>query len=394
MAGMYVVLFPYLPLRDPLQLGDRWEVRPLSKFAGPWPSDWFGDAVRKIAGKHVARDGSVIQNPAVLVDSVHGVTGDVPDNDQRLAIEIALGLGVVDSLPFWRSPAELKLLAEYKAGRRDQSADELLQDLVEENENSRHAWWMAGTSDNVEPYIWPVNRDASIAMEYGAIVRTTVGGSAKVVAPTEVNLPVGLSPDSERVSALYNVLALSPVDTTARQLREGLRWMLQAWRNTPSLGAEQRVVLLRTAFEVVLAPEEKIGKEKLARRLSEGFDGLLDGAPVDPGEMLWQPGLQRTIDAVEGAQGHYGPYNDLERWFIGFSAARNAVVHDGAAGPLEDTEETSPFAGEYWCVATRVLRDVALVELHGRGYKALWKDGLTRATYKFLERLAEGRDGE
>jgi hypothetical protein len=45
-------------------------------------------------------------------------------------------------------------------------------------------------------------------------------------------------------------------------------------------------------------------------------------------------------------------------------------------------------------VATRVLGDVALAELRGRGYKALWKDGLTRATYKFWGRLAEGRDGE
>jgi hypothetical protein len=391
---MCVVLFPYLPLRDPLQLGDRWEVRPLSKFAGPWPSDWFGDAVREIAGKHVARDGSVIQNPAVLVENMHGVTGDVPDNEQLNAIEVALGLGVVDSLPFWRSPAELKLLAEYKAGLGDRSADELFEDLVEENENSRLASWMAGTSDNVEPYIWPVNRGASIAMEYGAIVRTTVGGSVKVVAPTELNLPLGISLDSERVSALYKVLTLAPVDTTARQLREGLRWMLQAWRNTPSLPAEQRVVLLRTAFEVVLAHEEQIGKEKLARRLSERFDELLDGAPVDPGEMLWQPGLERSIDAVEGAHGHHGPYNDLERWFIGFSAARNAVVHDGAAGPLEDTEETSAFAGEYWWVATRVLRDVALAELHGRGYEALWKHELGRALRKVCERLAEGREDE
>ncbi len=387
----WVVLFPYLPLTRKLGLGGRWEVHPLRDFDGPRAMDWFEEAVQQIAAKHVARDGTPVRNPAVLADPTLGLTGQVPDDAERAAIEVALGFGVVDSAPLWRPKAELELLAAYDAEMGGRPVEEVLEDMIESNEDRRYTGWAAGTSDNAEAYIWPVNPDASIAMEYGMIVRTTAGGSIKVVAPTELAVPLSLSLDEERVSALYEVLAQAPDDARARQLREALRWLLQAWRNSPSLLIEHRVVLLRTAFEVLLAHGEQVGKEKLARRLSERFAELVGQEHFRPGQMLWRPDLDRNLTEVPGANPKMAPYDDLERWFIGFSLARNAIVHDGASPELEDTTQGSVFAGEYWWVATRVLRDLTLAELHARGHEELWLDGLGRAARGSWTRVEGGR---
>jgi hypothetical protein len=384
----WVVLFPHLPLTQTLRLGDRWEVWPLADFDGPWATDWFEDVVRRIAAKHVTSGGTSVRNPALLVDAQSGITGEAPDEDDRSAIEAALGFGVVDAGSFWRPRAELELIAEYEAHLGGKPVADVLEELVERNENRQYAGWSVGTSDNAEPYIWPLNDDASIAMQYGAIVRTTVGGSVRVMAPYELNLPLSLSLDEDRVSALYQVLSEAPIDRGARQLREALRWMLQAWRNTPSVHVEHRVVLLRTAFEVLLAHGEQVNKETLARRLSDRFAELVGEDHVRPGQMLWRPGLERDVVRVERANPKFAPFNDLERWFIGFSLARNAIVHDGASPDLEDPTEASVFAGEYWWVATRVLRDLTLAELHARGHEQLWADSLSRAARAAWARLA------
>lgn len=382
----WVVLFPYLPLTNEIRLGRRWELYPLADFPGPWALDWHEDVVRQIAAKHVTADRSKIRNPAILVDSALGFTGEIPNDDELAAIEAALGFGVIDAGRFWRSPAELELLARFEAERGRQTEPEVLEDLLERNEDRQYSGWAAGTSDNAEPYIWPVNADASIAMQYGLIIRTTAGGSIKVTAPAELNLPLHLSLDEERVSALYEILAQAPTDLAARQLREALRWLLQAWRNTPSLRIEHRVVLLRTAFEVLLVHGEQVGKETLARRLSDRFAELIGQEYVEPGKMLWLPGIERSLSEVDGAGPRatqkLAPFDDLERWFIGFSQARNAIVHDGESPVLSDPTESSVFAGEYWWVATRVLRDLALAELHGRGHHGLWRSPLSRQIHR------------
>ena len=68
------------------------------------------------------------------------------------------------------------------------------------------------------------------------------------------------------------------------------------------------------------------------------------------------------------------PFSDLERWFIGLSSARNAIIHEGDQTSLEDATGGSVYAGPYWRVASRILSDVILVDLDAWGFPGLWDD--------------------
>lgn len=308
------------------------------------------------------------------------------------ALHLAFGFGVVDAAPVWRSDAEIAAVASHRASQRDRDPETFRRELEEENEEGQYATWRVGTADNAEPYFWPVHTTGGIARQYGTLVNTTVAGSGaglagKVIPPNELHLPGRLTLDQDRVGAVYTVLAQAPSDPDARKLRESVRWLLQAWRNTPSLLPAQRLVLLRTAFEVLLGdPGIQLSKEKLARRLASRFEALPveEQARIDPGDTLWQPGEPRDLQLSDVSQS-LGPYSDLERWFIGLSAARNKIVHEGQLDYVSDETPGSSYAGEYWRTATRVLRDLILVDLDRRGYPGLWDDALGRAIWRSLE---------
>jgi hypothetical protein len=390
----WLMLFPYLPVSGELEIG-RWKLVPVQRFEGPWHSPAFRRRSLAIIHRHVDRSGRPLEDPSILVDREAGADGVLPAREEIEALQLALGFGVIDAVPTWHSDAEMDAIAAHEARRRGKDEATIRYRLVEDNDNAQYSTWRVGTADNAEPFFWPVHPTGRIARQYGTIMSTTVAGSGrglagKVIPPNELHLPRSISLDAERVAALYTVLAKAPGDHNALKLRESIRWLLQAWRNTPSLLEAQRVVLLRTAYEVLLGdPGANLSKEKLARHLSGRFKRLQPDELrfVSPGDMLWQPSAPRNLQLPNVSKA-LAPYSELERWFIGLSTARNKIVHEGNLSALEDTTAVSVYAGPYWRVATRVLREVILVDLCTWGFTGLWDDYFGRATREVLKRSA------
>jgi hypothetical protein len=390
----WLLLFPYLPVCRELNVGP-WKLLPARDFTGPWRSASFRQRSMTIIRSHVDRSGRPLSLPSILVDGETGADGVLPDPEQVDALQLALGFGVLDAVPPWHSDAELALIAAQEAARYGKDEAAVLSELAEARDNAQHDTWRVGTADNAEPFFWPVHPTGGIARQYGSIINTTVGGggrgvAGKVIPPSELHLPGSLSLDAERVSALYSIFVKAPADEEALKLRESVRWLLQAWRNTPSLLQAQRVVLLRTAYEVLLGDHgTTTPKERLARRLTERFERLPpeERELIRAGDLLWQPAQPHDLQ-VQGVNQSLGPFSDLERWFIGLSVARNKIVHEGNLTLLADGTAGSVYAGPYWRVASRVLRDVILVEAHRWGFAGVWDDSFGRAGREVIARLA------
>lgn len=385
----WILLFPYLPLQRGLDVG-RWTLTPVSEFDGPWHSAGFRRRSLSAIARHVDRAGVPLRRPSILVDQRRGADGVLPERHEVDALQLALGFAVLDAVPVWRSDAEIAVVARHRARGDHEREAELRRELTEERKEMSYASWRAATSDNAEPYFWPIRPTGGMAREYGSIITTTAGGSGrglagKVIPPNELHIPSPLLLDAERVAALYTVLATAPRDPKARKLAESVRWLLQAWRNTPSLLEVQRVVLLRTAFEVLvgLGNRQDDSTVRLARRLSEHFEQLPaeERGFVRPGDMQWLPSQPHNLPALDNigkGEQKLGPFSDLERWFVTFSQARNKIVHEGDLTLTGDTTPGSVYAGPFWRVATRVLRDAVLVALHAWGFAGLWDDSLGR----------------
>lgn len=390
----WLLLFPYLPISREVNFGP-WMLVPVRDFTGPWRSAGFQQRSMAIIRSHVDRSGRPLSLPSILVDREAGADGVLPDPEEIEALQLALGFGVVDAIPPWHSDAELAVIATHEAARSGKDEAAVLSELAESNDNALYDTWRVGTADNAEPFFWPVHPTGGIARQYGSIIRTTVGGggrglSGKVIPPNELHLPGALSLDSERVSALYSVFVKAPADEDALKLRECVRWLLQAWRNSPSLLQAQRVVLLRTAYEVLLGDHgATTSKERLARRLTERFERLPaeERQLIRPGDMLRQPGQSHNLQ-VSGVKQSLAPFSDIERWFIGLSVARNKIVHEGDLTLLDDATAGSVYAGPYWRVASRVLRDVILVEAHRWGFAGMWDGLFGRAGRQAIAKLA------
>ena len=226
------------------------------------------------------------------------------------------------------------------------------------------------------------------------IAGTGPGLAGQIVAPNELHLPIGLTLDEGRVDAVYRILTTGPAEVATR-IRESIRWLLQSWRNTPSLLVAQRLVLVRTAFEVLLTAgtEKNVSKEKQARGLSRIFELLSkdDRRAVTPGTLLWQP-TQRHRLQLTHVNPRLAPFSRLEQWFVELSIARNAIVHDGALDRDQFKEQRSVFCGPYWRVGTRVLREAITVLLDTHGYPGLWRDHAYRAMLAILRQAMASAD--
>lgn len=395
-----VVLFPYLQLAgaEALPLDEDWEVVPVHSYPGPWRSDDTRKLCRAVAEMFLDRGGNPVPNPSMLVHRSEGMTGEVPDAAILDRAELAVGFAVVDSVPRRSPDAEINdLAAERSRYSEERSYSDIRSQLWEENSRQGHYGYLVATSDNAGHRVVPLDGDGMVVSNYGALVRTT-SIDDHVVAPVELNLPAGLSLDGRRASALFQVLLQD--DVAAKRLGEAVRWFLQAWRNTDSLLVAQRVLTLRTAFEVALTrPGEHVSKERLARRLSERFEAVDNERgphPVRAGEMLWRR-EDRTLD-LPGVDEGLAPYNDFERWFIELSKARNGTVHGGKLTGLEYLKRPSRYRGSYWWVASRVFRDLVLVELHHRGHRRLWVSeydlGLEETAEVFAKALRADTEGQ
>jgi hypothetical protein len=370
MGHPVLLVLPYLELTDPIEFGPWW-LGPTDQYDGCWLSAEFERLSRRFLVSFRAADGGRLDGGALLVRQETGADGRPPTDAELVALEVAIGFATIHQNAFW-SP------------------------------EVAHDPWAIATADNADVWAQPINvSEGWLAVGRGGRVSITTGGlnlndpGLSVVAPLELHRPRRVRPDAEVLDALYVVLA-EPTDALSarsRRLRIAVRWLLRSWRNTPSITWDDRLVYVKIATEA-LAGTESTGSA------AEHLEDLFSRAAVQRGEgvgmkdLLWDDAARPVVRHWTAPSGvsKSSDVSAFAHWYWALADARNALVH-GEEAPTHDYEvEGSPYNGSLVEVADRVVREAVTVSLGECGYPAVWRRGMTRASYRMFERLADSSD--
>jgi hypothetical protein len=262
--------------------------------------------------------------------------------------------------------------------------------------------WIA-TSDNSELFAWPIDVDSGgIATQRGAIVRVLTGGYRlddprfAVRAPLELHLPLRMRVNAELATAIFRVVRgdHDAVDAAfARRIAIAVRWLAKAWRNTPSIGADDQVVMIRTGLEALTGTSKT---RNAIAFLEATFDALRTRGATDgrfTEHMLWSPD-NVPARAFSYATTRGSPktvtLTDMGHWLSTFAETRHLIVHQGRAPNLVYDEAGSRFNGPLFHSGERLLRETIKASLVTFGYEDLWQDEAFRAIKKALSRAVPG----
>jgi hypothetical protein len=281
-----VVLFPYLSLQERVRVGV-WELIPKNDLKAQDAVDQF---TLELARQHLGlyslpeADKSVAERCGSFARPAGRPIGEPVDRSTFPALRLSV-LGALLSM----NPGE----------------------------DTSNPGMTVSTAENATLYGHPLNAAGRVAVEYGSMMRTLIGGLRAAEAPrfiphpVELHLPwAGSQLDADLADALCGLLMLSNDDS--RRLSTTLEWLDISWRNTDSITSQVRVMALKSGFEVLLGVGEKLEDQRGA------LSALLDppGATRRPHTHKNLKGADIEIDVT-----------DLEWWFTTFTFLRNAIAH-------------------------------------------------------------------
>ena len=199
--------------------------------------------------------------------------------------------------------------------------------IMNPEEGANNPGLNVSTSENFMVYAHPLNEEGRVAVDFGSMIRTTVGGIRageqpdNIPYPVELHLPLCSQVDGDLADALYPLL-IQKTDE-GRRLSTTLDWLDVAWRNTDSVVSEVRVMALKSGFEVFLNVGETVSAERAE------LSALLDPKGTPKNSRAYKNkrnGKNETIDVT-----------DLEWWFTTFAFLRNDIAH-GSEVPEADWE--------------------------------------------------------
>lgn len=363
----YVVFLPYLPLREPTEVGD-WVLHPIDRFDGAWESERFEDLSRRFIAAFRGTNNKTIPHPTLAARRDSGCDGVLPSRAEMEALRRAVEFASLDQNPIW----------------------------TEELSSGSMAALQALTTDNAEVHVWPIDlADGRVAQESGFVVSTLAGGfrigdDLAITPPEELRLPFGkVTLDSEIASAVYRTVAghLKDVERIdAERIARAISWLAKAWRNTPSINWEDRIVFLKTAFEALTGTSKTHeAGAALSRRFGEAIVG--DAREYTARHLMWSPSETPTRRFTDRF-GKCWDCTDLEHWFRTFGEACNGVIHGAVTTQDFSYEEHgSAYNGPMFHTAERLLREATKVELTRLGHDRLFLDATTRAVCRHLEKL-------
>jgi hypothetical protein len=160
-------------------------------------------------------------------------------------------------------------------------------------------------------FIWPINpQSRSVALERGALMRSLSGGYRierddwRVRPPLELHIPHGhIRLDDGVLDAVYRSAAGQRGDPQgAASVELSISWLAKAWRNTPSVSGEDRLIDLKTAFDGLTGQSSGVRHAHLVR---QRFEALAPhGANgTSARHMLWRPWETERVRTVPDAFG-------------------------------------------------------------------------------------------
>lgn len=360
-----VLALPYLPLDKPVRFSG-WTVGPLDAADGRWASAEFEARAKEFFSKFRDVNGNPIAHPSIAFRSERGVDGALPEWREWEALELALTFAALDGNPPY--------------GEGDEGH------------------WVS-TADNAALWVQPISiRTGSIALGNGLLVTVLAGGWTTadpdfvIPAPLELNIPMRTRIDPDIAGAIYNVASGAHDGVNAAlagRITTAVRLHAKAWRNTKSFGYEDRVVILRTAFEALTdatkGPAARAELERTFRRLRRVGARSDD----DTEHLLWKPSKRRirTYTYTKKGQRCVDRLTDLGHWFSMFGEARHQIVHEGVTPPLMYREPGSAYRGPMFFIGERVLREAVRAALLSFGYADLWRDMWSRSIRRRFEQV-------
>ena len=190
--------------------------------------------------------------------------------------------------------------------------------VLDTNPRSRDNGHASVTSDNAVVWGQPIDASGRIGAVYGQVVQTWIGGlklgdeQPRFRPPPELPAPLmGRDIDGRYADAMWS--ALSARIPTARHLGAACDWLDLAWRNTPSMTQNMRLLALYSGFEALFPHVD--GRLKTAGALSRLLEG--PGTRRRPHTYVPRP---NTAPVTRD-------FSDLEWWFMRFGDVRNAIAH-------------------------------------------------------------------
>ena len=359
----YLLFFPYLHSLGSYDLGP-WQMGPLRDYQGPWLSAEFERMSKDFLSAFRDARGKPLDNIYLLSHRVRGVDGRLPTRPQRVAIQRAIDFAVLDKTP---------------------SADD------------PNAGLWSATSDNSELFIWPIDVEHGyVTLSRGSMVREYAGGHKVgeeliIPAPLELQMPWNLALDSELLAAMYHLFTRrlsGDEDRTRRRIETAISWLAKAWRNSPSIGMDERVVFLKTGFEALAGTSDTKKCVACLRKLYEEQLGGIDAKYLD--NLIWSSNERRrfTRTYTKNGQSLSEVVTDFEHWFWTFCDARNCIIHDGVTPKLTYRARASRYNGSLVNTGERLLRESVKVAMIRLGYPHLWRGQVWQAVHKMLQRSA------
>jgi hypothetical protein len=293
-----------------------------------------------------------------------GADGELPSEDERIALQYALHFATID-------------------GNADQASD--------------NAGWFTATTNNSELFIWPIDtQNGYIAIARGLLVRVLDGGhrignNLVIRAPLELHMPMGVQLDPEILSASYQgFLGIGQPEQLTQSLRNTTRWLAKSWRNTQDLGWDDRIFMLKTAFEALTGDSSAAGGAEALHWIYGEFKSRRHPTASSTSELLWSPTerrsrIRRWVD--RGGRQRSVRLTNLEHWYCSFADARNTIIHEGTIPSLQYIARGSAYEGHYFHTGERLLRETIKILFDASGYPDLWHSSMARAIARALQDL-------
>ena len=305
-----------------------------------------------------------MDDPVVIAHSSRGVDGKIPGRAAWRALQQALDFGVINSNPY--------------AFKGDGSG--------------------FATADNSEIFVWPIDIDKGrVVTRYGRLVQVTTAGlvinaKLKIDAPPDLHMPfMAVRVESPKfVDALFKVLARHDNPKHLR-IATAIHWLGKAWRNSERLDWDDRLVMIKTAFEALTGESKTPLAARALRAIFEGT--VLTRRESEDADFLWQPTERPNKVYVwtdkTKTRHHVPNVTPLEHWFRSFGDARNTIIHEGRSPRHIYRARRSRYNGPFFFVASRVLREALRVEvaaLRGRDWMFSDDERLKRSIIAKIEK--------
>lgn len=368
-----LAICPYLPMREPVEFSGWW-LGPLAFFKGPWASAEFEETSRLfIKGFEDVSGKKRVENPAILARVDTGADGIVPPEEARRALARTIHFGTLDANPIW-VPRE----KDPNLGLR----------MV--------------TSDNSEVMFWPIDTERGlVATRRGFYVQVSGMGMSvtddcyRMRAPLELPEPAhAVRLDPEILDACFEALsgpAPAGKEEVAARLGVAIDRYATVFRNTESISWDDRVVLLKVAFEALTNESKSWLAAKWVRGL---FERVVKGEPAVTG-MLWSP-RETERHAWEKSPGVAGTplRTDLEDWFAAFATARNEIIHEGRSKTLDYEKAGSAYEGPIIHTGERLFRETVRAVLADLGHGELWRTRDSRSMQRIYREVKAKGEAE